>query len=575
LTKTIIIKMSISEKIKFRVSFGIIILFTCSLFAQIRNDSLKEIKGKVTYLNVALPKANVIVNNNEQGTETDMKGDYLIKAKAGDIIKYSYIGFETISILIEDVTSVLNIEMIVKTKKLDEIVLKSTKKDNDFNKPKQKFSTSKGEINPEAAGYSVAYINGNKIDLIYPTLAEALDGKVAGVRRNPSTGKLSIRGSGSALWDVDGVIFDDEPPLNLNEIEKIYILKSLAATNRYGSIGSGGVVVVITKLGNFTNNTQQIKNVSEQYTNKKRYNNDAFSISEKAMWKSNETAVLEEFNNKQKALDYYEKKKKNLTENYSLAIKIARLFNDFYSDRSVSIQILNEILSKHPNNPEIVKAIGYQMDYLRAKTEAKNIYEKVFKLRPFYAQSYRDLANAYKNNNNFKRAWRMYISYMLQQKDHSNQKVNELIFNEMEWLYYNRKNQAGIRESFIPNTTINNFRRDVRFVFEWNTSEAEFNLEFVNPNKQSYVFEHRLISNKNLIENEKRMGFSSKDFFINDLGVGEWLVNITYFGNKKTEPTFFKVTKYSNWGSPNQTQNIYVYSFEEERDKFQLFKLSN
>ena len=36
----------------------------------------------------------------------------------------------------------------------------------------------------------------------------------------------------------------------------------------------------------------------------------------------------------------------------------------------------------------------------------------------------------------------MYMGYMLQQKVGSEQKINELLFNEMEWLYYNRKNQA-------------------------------------------------------------------------------------------------------------------------------------
>jgi len=32
------------------------------------------------------------------------------------------------------------------------------------------------------------------------------------------------------------------------------------------------------------------------------------------------------------------------------------------------------------------------------KGDAITIYERIFKLRPHYAQSYRDLANAYKEN---------------------------------------------------------------------------------------------------------------------------------------------------------------------------------
>ena len=141
-----------------------------------QNKKSQNISGKVTYLNVALPNVNIIVNNNEQGTESDEKGNYLIKANIGDVITYSYVGFETITILTEDITSVLNIEMVVKANDLDEIVIKSTNKESDYNKSKERFSTSKGLVNQEAAGYSVVYIGGNKIDLIYASLTEALDG---------------------------------------------------------------------------------------------------------------------------------------------------------------------------------------------------------------------------------------------------------------------------------------------------------------------------------------------------------------------------------------------------------------
>ena len=546
-----------------------------------QNKKSQNISGKVTYLNVALPNVNIIVNNNEQGTESDEKGNYLIKANIGDVITYNYVGFEIITILTEDITRVLNIEMVVKANDLDEIIIKSTNKESDYNKSKERFSTSKGLVNQEAAGYSVVYIGGNKIDLIYASLTEALDGRVAGVRLDPSTGKLAIRTKTSifydapVLWDVDGVIFTDEPPINFASIENIFILKSLAATNLYGSLGAGGVIVITTKIGALINSIEEKKNIAKQYTNKTIYNNDAFVISEKEMWNSNKTIILKGFNNKQKAFDYYQNNIQPQPDSFSETIKIARLFNAYYNDRDISINILNELLIKYQKNPEIVKAIAYQIDHLNANVEAEKIYEKVFTLRPAYAQSYRDLANVYIKNNKFKRAWRMYMGYMLQQKVDSEQKINELLFNEMEWLYYNRKNQAGIKESFVPNNTISEFRKDIRLIFEWNTSEAEFNLEFVNPDKQSYVFEHNLISNKELIENEKKIGYSSKEFFIDYLGAEGWLINITYLGNKKPEPTFFKVTIYTNWGSPNQSENIHVFNFEKERDKFQLFKLTN
>ena len=120
---------------------AIICLFLSTVFTlSAQKKKYKNISGKVTYLSVALPNVNIIVNNNEQGTESDEKGNYLIKANIGDIITYSYVGFETITILIEDITSVLNIEMVVKANDLDEIVIKSTNKESEYNKSKQNFS---------------------------------------------------------------------------------------------------------------------------------------------------------------------------------------------------------------------------------------------------------------------------------------------------------------------------------------------------------------------------------------------------------------------------------------------------
>jgi hypothetical protein len=553
-------------------------LFVIPLFAQETIEELQTISGKTTYLNTPLSNVNIIVNDNDRGTDTDSKGQYAIEAKIGDKIIYSYVGFETITILVEDITSVLNIEMVIKTNDLNETVIKASKDKSDFKKSKEKFATSKGGLDPETAGYSVAFIDGEKVNLIYPTLTEALVGKVAGVRLEPSTGKLAIRTRTSinndapVIWDIDGIIYNDEPPLDLNNIKSIHILKSVASTNRYGSLGAGGVIVVQTK--DQYHNTRVISkvDVAKRYTNKNYYNNDAVSISEFAMFENSAIKKLKQFNDKNNAYAYYNETLQKGIVDYSTQISISKLFYNYYKDPVISINILKDLSGKYKDNPEILKAIAYQMQEINFNAASISVYKSIFKLRPNYAQSYRDLANAFIEKDNYKMAWRLYMSYLLQGKDISGQAIGDLLYNEMEWLYYNRKNQAEIKESFIPkNSTIEGFRNDIRIVFEWNTSEAEFELEFVNPDKQAYVYKHSLAANQELITNEKKIGYSSKEFLISDLKNGEWMMNINYFGNKKLDPTYFKVTVYNNWGSPNQTKQISLFKFKNEREKIQLF----
>jgi len=52
-------------------------------------------------------------------------------------------------------------------------------------------------------------------------------------------------------------------------------------------------------------------------------------------------------------------------------------------------------------------------------------------------------------------------------------------------------------------------------------------------------------------------------------------MNLTYKGNKRDTPTFFKLTTYYNWGSATQWQETRVYKLEDAQDdKLQLLRLN-
>jgi len=344
---------------------------------------------------------------------------------------------------------------------------------------------------------------------------------------------------------------------------------------RYGPAGAGGVIVVETIRGDFNAKKEQQQSLNTKYTNNKYYADDALIVDQNQLNTSNYTEALTAFKSKQKAYIYYDEVLKSQLDSYSEHISIAQKFITHFKDLNLGKQILKELASKHNKHTEILKAIAYQYQTSGLKRQSINIYERIYKLRPNYAQSYRDLANAYIENDQYKKAWRLYMSYLMQGNSVNGEGIGELLYDEMEFLYFNRKHQTKIREMFVPKSDdLFDFRNDVRLVFEWNTSEAEFDLEFVNPDNRSYVFEHSPAANPEMISNEKQKGYSSKSFFIDDIGTGEWLVNISYKGNKKQEPTYFKVTKYLHWGKPHQQQEITVYKFENERDKIQLMQLN-
>ena len=84
------------------------------------------------------------------------------------------------------------------------------------------------------------------------------------IRRVPSSKKISdrfgnenisLRGRNSVqaagdevLWEIDGVTFQSPPMLSVNEVVYVEVVKGLAATNKYGSDGAAGVIIVKTSV---------------------------------------------------------------------------------------------------------------------------------------------------------------------------------------------------------------------------------------------------------------------------------------------------------------------------------------
>jgi tetratricopeptide (TPR) repeat protein len=227
------------------------------------------------------------------------------------------------------------------------------------------------------------------------------------------------------------------------------------------------------------------------------------------------------------------------------------------------------------NDPEALKALAYKYQKKGLDKKAVLIYKDIIHLRSSYAQSFRDLANAYVDIQEYQKAWRVYMNYLYRgnRLDDSGA-IGEIMYREMEALYIHKKDLAKIREVFELKSSENERVNDVRMVFEWNTTEAEFELEFVNPDKQSYQLEHSFFADKDLIASEKLKGYSSKEFVIEDLTEGDWLVNLRYFGNKTPKPTYLKMTVYYNWGRTNQSHDISVFRLIDTDLKVQLLKLN-
>ncbi|WP_255502205.1 TonB-dependent receptor [Algoriphagus sp. AK58] len=211
------------------------------------------IKGKVTdETGAPIPGVTVLLQGTTSGTVTDIDGNYTIEASEGQVLVFSFIGYQTLSRVV-GTSSILDVRLAVEENNLQEFVV-----------------IGYGTIQKKDITGSVSAINSDKIrDQQVPSLDLAMAGQMAGVVVTQSTGapgggaSVRIRGAGSLsagnepLYVVDGFPvtndFDQRNnPLNTinpSDIDNIQVLKDASATAIYGSRGANGVILITTKSG--------------------------------------------------------------------------------------------------------------------------------------------------------------------------------------------------------------------------------------------------------------------------------------------------------------------------------------
>ena len=78
--------------------------------------------------------------------------------------------------------------------------------------------------------------------------------------------------SKSMMWDVDGMLYNSPPPMDLSQILYLNALKGLAETNKYGQQGASGVIVIRTQetAKELINNSNNLWNVPTPLTKEER-----------------------------------------------------------------------------------------------------------------------------------------------------------------------------------------------------------------------------------------------------------------------------------------------------------------
>jgi TonB-linked SusC/RagA family outer membrane protein len=205
---------------------------------------LKIITGSVKDENGnSLAGVSVIIKGTNKGTSTDANGRFTIEANVGDVLEFTFVGYQKRTVVVGANTNLI-IQMEVEAVRGNEVVI-----------------TAYGKVKKQNLTDAVSSIDGEKLqDRPLRTLADGLVGLAPGLNVNIPSGapeatpSLNIRGfttinnTGAPLVLIDGI----ERPIqdvNPNDVESISVLKDAASTTIYGSRAPYGIILITTKSG--------------------------------------------------------------------------------------------------------------------------------------------------------------------------------------------------------------------------------------------------------------------------------------------------------------------------------------
>lgn len=179
------------------------------------------------------------------GWITDIDGKFSIEANVGDVLVFSYVGYDKLEYPVKEAKSDLTITLVQTTSELEEIVVMG-------------MGSTQRRISVVGA---VTTVNVNDIQTPATSINNMLGGRIPGVISLQTSGEPGknisefwIRGIGTFGASSGALVLIDGLEGTLNQvdpadIESFSILKDASATAVYGVRGANGVVLITTKRG--------------------------------------------------------------------------------------------------------------------------------------------------------------------------------------------------------------------------------------------------------------------------------------------------------------------------------------
>ncbi|MBT8258491.1 MAG: carboxypeptidase-like regulatory domain-containing protein [Bacteroidia bacterium] len=539
------------------------------------------ISGVITGAEGNLPNVSVVNQTSGDGVASESDGTYRIEAREGDVLIFSFLGKKTVSIRASQ-ADIINITMADINQRLEEVVLTAEIEAEET----ETSNIGMEDRDTKSLGYSVESISSEDISELDTDLTRAVSGQFSNFEvKNDVSGKTDIsqflgRGrnmsillnqygvvvlDGMPLAQTDsgfgGIAYNQDDIINPDMIESITYLKGLAATNRFGTIGRNGVLLITTKNGARPKSVDDEEAIPLGTTS--QYTGNASEISDLP-----NKPYIEELRKSESVNDAFKTylvQRVDHGDSPYFYIDVHDYFKG-WNNSLISDRILSNVIEIASEDTEALRVVAYKQQENGNFKKAVKTFEHIVKLKPKQSQSYRDLALAYSYAREYQKSLDLYQRIMnninVGSSDFTG--IMKTVRNEMKNLI--AQHGSSLNLYGVDNKFTNPVKYRSRIVFEWNELDAEFDVNIVNPQNRFFTWSHTQAENSQMIMQQQEQGFGLEEFYLTSGDLGEWKFNLKYYGktsNKKV-PSYVKITTYDNFGSKNQRMNIKVVRLDKQ-----------
>ncbi|WP_395051956.1 VIT domain-containing protein [Flavobacterium sp.] len=438
------------------------------------------ITGVVSDNSRPIPGANVVIKGTNRGTQTDVDGRYAINVKSGEVLVFSFVGFDSKSITI-GAKKVYNVQLSDNNSRLDEVVITNalgirrnddSEEENDENVRKEKRSVA----------YSTTVVKAAELTQnAYPNAIQSLTGKISGLQVNAVP-----NGNGTFSTNVSKPI----PVQNQSNSQ----ISTWASNDFKDDLGKKD----ITKVNKWNPDRIYLKALANAPMDKK--------------------------------YDLYLQLRDDQINNPSFYFDVANHFYD-NGNKEKALLILSNIADLGLENHQLYKSLTYLLRQWESYEDALFTATQVAKWRDQEPQAHRDLALTLEDNKEYQAAFdellkALDVNYFAEMSGQYDG-VEDIILMDINRLVSEHKN---IKIGKLDKKYLKKMPVSMRIILNWNQMDIDIDLHVVEPTNEECFYGHRDTEIGARFSKDFTQGYGPEQYLVRNAAKGKYILKTNYFG---------------------------------------------